>query len=211
MSRPTSGEAPIQLYDFTLSGNAYKVRLLLNKLNLPCEIIPVKLLEGEAQKPEFRRLNPMGKVPYLVLDDGRGLAESNAILLYLAEDTPFLPRDPFERARVHQWLFWEQNTHEPALAVARFLARFSADPERHEQRLRDCRERGHEALAVMNGALQNSPFLCGAHASVADFALYAYTHVAEEGGISLQPFTAVQDWLQRVADLPGHIPMETPR
>src|SRR5690606_1961491 len=159
---------------------------------------------GETRTPEFLAINPNGRIPTLILEDGRPLAESNAILCYLAEGTPFLPDEPYQRALALQWLFFEQYSHEPYVAVARYIMRHL--PEDHPRRatLGELRERGHQALKVMEGHLAREPFFVGGCYGVADIALYAYTHAAADGGYDLSGYAAVQAWLQRVAAQPGH-------
>lgn len=197
------------LYGMADSGNCYKPRLLMAKLGVPFRNIEVSSHTGETRKADYVAKNPNAMVPLLELDDGRRLAESNAILLYLAEGTRFLPADRFERALCYQWLFFEQYSHEPYIAVRRALLTF---PERAAdatpERLASTLERGNKALGVMNRRLAESPFFAGASFSVADIALYAYTHTAEEGGFQIDAYPAVAEWLKRVEADPGHVPME---
>jgi glutathione S-transferase len=197
----------MRLYDYLSSGNGYKCRLLLRQLRLSFERIELDILRDETRTPEFLAKNPNGKIPVLELDDGRCLAESNAILFYLAEGSRFLPADPFERATVLQWLFFEQYSHEPNIATARFIVTHlpSDSPRRAELPRR--RELGYAALAVMERHLAANEFFVGPHYTIADIALYAYTHVAEEGGFDLAPYAAVRAWLSRVAAQPGHTPI----
>ncbi|SME88608.1 glutathione S-transferase [Tistlia consotensis] len=194
----------LTLYDYLDSGNGYKVRLLLAQLGRPCERIELDIDRGETRTPDFLAINPNGRIPALVLDDGRPLAESNAILCYLAEGTPFLPADPYERALVMQWLFFEQYSHEPYIAVARYLLRHLPADHPRRARLPELRERGHQALAVMEGHLAGNAFFVGGRYSIADIALYAYTHVAADGGYDLSGYPALGAWLQRIAAQPGH-------
>ena len=197
------------LYGMADSGNCYKPRLLMAKLGVPFRNIEVSSHTGETRKADYVAKNPNAMVPLLELDDGRRLAESNAILLYLAEGTRFLPADRFERALCYQWLFFEQYSHEPYIAVRRALLTF---PERAAdatpERLASTLERGNKALGVMNRRLADSPFFAGASFSVADIALYAYTHTAEEGGFQIDAYPAVAEWLKRVEADPGHVPMD---
>lgn len=196
----------LKLYDYLPSGNGYKVRLLLHQLGLAFQRVELDILRGETRTPEFLRLNPNGRIPVLQLDDGTCLAESNAIQWYLAEGTPLVPEGRLERARVLQWMFFEQYSHEPYIAVLRFwthagrLAEKAAEvPER--------RQRGLDALAVMERHLAGHEWLVGARYSIADISLYAYTHVAHEGGFDLTPFPAVRRWLEAVRAQPGHVPI----
>ena len=197
------------LYGMADSGNCYKPRLLMAKLGIPFRNIEVSSHSGDTRKADYLAKNPNAMVPLLELDDGRRLAESNAILLYLAEGTRYLPQDRFERALCHQWLFFEQYSHEPYVAVRRALLTF---PERAAdatpERLASTLERGNKALGVMNRRLAETPFFAGSAYSVADIALYAYTHTAEEGGFQIAAYPAVADWLKRVEADPGHVPMD---
>ena len=198
----------ITLYGMGDSGNCYKPRLLLAKLGIAFRHVEVNSLDGSTRKPDFLAKNPNGKVPLLETEDGRHLAESNAMLLYLAEGTRFLPRDRFERALVYQWLFFEQYSHEPAVAVRRALLVY---PERAHQRtparLAETLEAGNKALGVMEDRLRAAHFFAGGALSVADIALYAYTHQAGRGGFDLGLFPAVSAWLKRVEADPGHVPV----
>jgi glutathione S-transferase len=198
----------ITVYGTTDSGNCYKPRLLLAKLGRPYRHVEVSSRDGSTHRAEFLAKNPNGKVPLMELEDGRLLSESNAMLLYLAEDTRFLPSDRYQRALVHQWLFFEQYSHEPNIAVRRSLLKY---PERAEQatpeRLAATLAGGNKALGVMETQLAKTPFLAGAAMSVADIALFAYTHDAEFAGYPMASFPAVSEWLQRVKADPGHVPL----
>jgi glutathione S-transferase len=196
------------LHDFFSSGNGYKCRLLLHQLEIPYRRVEHDILQGETRTPSFLAKNPNGRVPALELGDGTVLAESNAILFYLAEGTPFLPEGRLERAQALQWLFFEQYSHEPYIAVARFIRHFL--PEDHPRRaeLPRLEERGHAALAVMEQHLAaGRTFFVGDRYTIADIGLYAYTHVAEEGGFDLAAYPAVRGWLERVARQPRHVPI----
>ncbi len=200
----------LRLYDYLSSGNGYKVRLLLTQLGLRFRRIDLDILAGETRTPEFLARNPNGKIPALELEDGTVLAESNAILFYLAEGTAFLPDDRLERARTLQWMFFEQYSHEPNVAVARFMLLHPPPDGLSESRqatLAEKRKQGHAALTVMERHLADRRFLVAEQYTIADIALYAYTHVAEEGGIELQGYPAIRAWLDRVAAEPGHIPI----
>ncbi|MBC2886000.1 glutathione S-transferase family protein [Ochrobactrum sp. CM-21-5] len=199
----------LTLYGQTDSGNCYKPRLLLAKLRRPFHHAEISSLDGSTRKPDYLAKNPNGKVPLLELEDGRFVAESNAILLHLAEGTPFLPADPYERALVYQWLFFEQYSHEPYIAVRRALLVY---PERARDatpdRLASTLAGGDKALAVMETQLQKTPFLVGETYTLADIALYAYTHEAHRGGFNMERYPAVKSWLARVVEHEGHVPME---
>ena len=195
------------LHDYADSGNGYKVRLLLAQLGLPFEVNWVDIMAGETRTPQFLALNPNGRIPLLVLDDGTPLAESNAILCYLAEGTRFWPTARIARARTLQWLFFEQYSHEPYVATPRFILRhLPADsPRRAELPVR--LEQGRAALQVLETQLTQTPFLVGDVYGIADIALYAYTHVADQAGLDLAPYPGVRAWLARVAAQPGYVPM----
>ncbi len=199
----------ITLYEAHDSGNCYKVRLLLTQLGRPFKCVEVSSRDGSTRKSDFLAKNPIGKVPTVRLDDGRYLGESNAILLHYGEGTRYLPRDAYERAKVYEWLFFEQYVHEPAIAVRRALFMYEerkalATPERLAQLL----EQGDKALAVMEKRLSGHDWLAGKAYSIADIALYAYTHTAEEGGYVLRQYPAVARWLARVEAEPGFVTME---
>ena len=194
----------LKLYDFLESGNGYKVRLLLKQLEIPFERIELDITRGESRSDEFLARNPNGRIPTLELEDGTCLAESNAIQWYLAEGTGFLSKDPLERAQTLQWMFFEQYSHEPFIAVVRYWMHQGLDSGR-EAEVMEKRERGYEALSVMEGHLHLRDFFVGGRYSIADIALYAYTHVAHEGGFDLTAYPAVNAWLERVRAQPGHI------
>jgi len=192
----------MKLYDYLPSGNSYKIRLLLSYLGIPYTHVPIDIIKGETQTPEYLAMNPAGQIPLLQLGDGRKLAESNAILTFLAEDTPYLPVNHFDRAKALQWMFWEQYRHEPAIAVARFICYYK--PER-EGELPLLREKGRAALSVMNAHLDGRSFFVGTGPSIADISLYAYTHVASEAGFDLADYPHVSAWCARMAEHPKHI------
>jgi glutathione S-transferase len=196
----------LKLHDYLESGNGYKVRLLLHQLEIPYQRVEHDILRGETRTPAFLARNPNGRIPLLELEDGTCLAESNAIQWYLAEGTPLLPQDRLLRAQVLQWMFFEQYSHEPYIAVLRFWTHAGWLEEKAAQ-VPERRERGDQALAVMEGHLARRDWFVGAGYSIADIALYAYTHVAGEGGFELARFPAVERWLARVAGEPRHIPI----
>lgn len=193
-----------QLYDYHTSGNGYKVALLLHQLKLPFRYIETDILAGAAQTASFLALNPNAKIPVLVTPDEKVLSESNAILLYLAEGTSFLPQDRDLRFEVHRWLFWEQYSHEPYIATSRFW-RHHPQADQFAAKIAERRPGGLKALALMEDHLANRTFLVGDDYSIADIALYAYTHKADEGGFALADYPAVRVWLERVAAVAGHI------
>ncbi len=197
------------LYDSAISGNCYKVRLLAAHLGLPLERRELDVVDRSNRPDVIGAYNPALRVPTLVLDDGRPLAESCAIIWYLADGTRFLPEDAYERAQVLQWMFFEQYDHEPNIAVARFWLRYSGqDPEAFADALPARHEGGNRALAAMERHLTGRTYLVGERLSVADIALYGYTHVAGEGGFDLDRYPAVQAWLARVAAEPGHVTID---
>ena len=194
----------IRLYDYWESGNAYKVRLLLTQLSIPFERVHLDILKGETRTKAFLAKNPNHRVPLLEWPDGRCLVESNAILFHLAEGTPMLPSDPWEKAQVLQWMFFEQYSHEPYIAVLRFW-HFAKLLEENREAIPAKREAGLHALSVMEEHLADRTWFGGSDYSIADIALYAYTHVANEGGFDLSPFPAVRAWIEHVAAQPGHV------
>jgi glutathione S-transferase len=207
-SEPAETRPAIRLHESWYSGNCYKVRLLLHQLGIPFERVEVDLKAGEARTPEFRALAPLGRVPVVVLEGGVVLAESNAIMCYFAEGTRFVPADRLERAQVMQWLFWEQYSHEPYVAVARAWVHYFGVPEGKEAELEERRERGRQALLMMERHLTGRSFLVGDRYSLADIALYAYTHVADEGGLDLADYPSIRAWLDRVREQPRHITID---
>jgi len=194
-----------QVYGMAASGNCYKVKLMLSLLGEAFTWHECDPRQGATRTAAFLKLNPLGKVPVLVLPDGRPLPESNAILCYLAEGSRWWPSDRFARAQVLQWLFFEQYSHEPYVAVARAIQLFY--PQRAAE-LPALIAKGEAALQVMEQHLGRHDYLVGETATIADLALYAYTHVAEEGGFNLRNYPALSRWLERVAELPGFIPMQ---
>ena len=195
----------LKLYDYLPSGNGYKVRLALSHLGIPYERVDLDIDKGETRSADFLAKFPNGKIPALELEDGSVLWESNAITFFLAEGTDLLPADRLDRARVLQWMFFEQYSHEPYIAVSRYIAQHLELNEERRKLLESKREPGYKALRVMEGQLGARDFLVGDGYSIADIALYAYTHVADEGGFDLSDFPAVRAWLARVSAQPRHI------
>jgi glutathione S-transferase len=198
------------LYSMQESGNCYKPRLLLHLLGLPFRLIETDPRQGATKRAEFRALNPNGRVPLLVLPDGLLLSESNAMLLYLAEATKYLPADRYERAQVHQWLFFEQYEHEPQIAVARSYLHTYPDRKAKvtPELIAGWQQKGGHALSVMESRLAVHDWLVGSGCTVADIGLYAYTHVAHEGGYDLSKYPGIGRWLARIAAAPRHVPLE---
>lgn len=194
-----------KLYDFLPSGNGYKVRLLLTQLGIPFERIEMNILKGETRTPEFLAKNPNGRIPVLEIQPDRFLAESNAILFYLSEGTDFFPQDPFDRAQAMQWLFFEQYSHEPNIATVRFWIAELRKAEAYREAIEQKRKLGYAALNVMEQHLSSRSFFVDERYSIADIALFAYTHVAHEGGFDLSGFPAIQSWIDRVRSQPNHL------
>ena len=197
----------LRVYGDIQSGNCYKVKLLLELLGIEHEWQHIDILAGETKTPAFLQVNPNGKIPTVQIEDGRFLAESNAILTYFAEDTPLLPEDKYQKAKVMEWLFFEQYSHEPFIAVARFIEKYLGLPEERKAEYVSLQEGGNKALGVMEKQLATSPYLAGDELSIADIALYAYTHVAHEGGFSLQQYPHIQAWLEKVSGHPRYVGM----
>jgi glutathione S-transferase len=197
----------LRLYDSTTSGNCYKIRLLLAQLGIPYETIAIDVVSRDPRPSALLRGNPLGKVPKLELEGGRVLVESNAILWYLAEGTPHLPIDRESRSDVMRWLFFEQNAHEPNIAVARFILTHLPESEQIPEVIRFLHRRGAAALDAMELQLTDRPFLVRDGYTIADIALYAYTHAADEGGFDLGRYPRIGEWLARVRDQPRHVPL----
>jgi len=196
-----------RVYGDEQSGNCYKIKLLLQHLALAHDWIDIDILAGETRTPEFLALNPNGKIPLLVLDDGRTLAESNAILNFLADGTAYLPSDPWLRAKVLEWQFFEQYSHEPYIATARFIAKYLGMPAERRAEFEAKQAGGHRALSVMERHLETRDYLVGPSITIADISLYGYTHVADEGGFPLDRYPAIRRWCARIAAHPRHTPM----
>ena len=196
-----------KVYGDYRSGNCYKIKLMLHLIDREYEWVPVDILRGESREESFLKKNPNGKIPVLELDDGTCLWESNAILNFLADGSELLPSDPRLRTQVLQWQFFEQYSHEPFIAVARFIKVYLGLPDDRLDEFAAKQLDGYRALDVMEQQLLRTPYLVGDHYSIADIALYAYTHVAEEGGFSLNGYPAICAWLQRVASHPRHVGM----
>lgn len=197
----------LTVHGMSVSGNCHKVRLLLEQLGTRYRWVEVDSAHGQTHAPEFLALNPNAKVPLVVRDDGRVLTESNAILFWLAEGTPYLSSDGWERAQTLRWMFFEQYSHEPYVAVARFICGWTAADSPRRAELPQVRARAAQALAVMEQHLAEARWFSGPHYGVADIALFAYTDVAADGGIALAGYPAVRAWLQRVREQPGFVAM----
>jgi len=197
----------LRVYGDVNSGNCFKVKLVLHQLDIPYTWQHVDILKKESRTPEFLAMNPTGKIPLVELDNRVFLPESNAILHYLADGSALLPTDRLDRARVLQWLFFEQYNHEPSVATARYIVRYLGRPAEHEQLLQRKIAEGIQALGIMEQHLVSRAFFAADRYSIADIALYAYTHVAHEGDIDLGPFPAIRSWMDRVRSQPRYVGM----
>ncbi len=193
----------MKLYDYLPSGNGYKVRLLLSYLSIDYDLVPINIIKGESQTEAFKAKNPAGQIPLLELADGRTLSQSDAILYFLAEGTPYWPASVFDQAQTLQWMFFEQYTHEPSIAVARYIRHYAMATRKAE--LPALMTKGYRALDVMETQLNNNHWFAGGGRSIADIALYGYTHVAEDGGFDLSNYPAVSAWMDRFKDHPKHV------
>lgn len=194
------------LYSMQNSGNCYKLRLAMAQLALSFRIEDVDILQGESRSIDFLKINPNGKVPTLLLPDGRSITESDAALFYLAEGTKLLPEERFARAEALQWMFFEQYSHEPYIAVARYWLTIAPGGRKAtDDCFKEWNDRGHHALRVMERQLSDREFFAGGQYSIADIALYAYTHMAGEGGFDTSGYPAIIAWLERVRSQPGHV------
>jgi len=199
----------LTLYSNQGSGNCYKVRLLLHQLGYELNIKEMDVLGGDCQTDAFKAINPAAKVPTLVLDEGMVLSESNAILLHFADETQYMPMDFFDKSLMHQWLFWEQYSHEPAIAVARFSMHYMGHKDENDDpALPNLWEKGYGALSVMENHLKDKDFFVAERYSIADIALFAYTHVADEGGFDLADFPKIRGWIERVKNQPRWLSMD---
>jgi glutathione S-transferase len=200
----------VLLYNSPVSGNCYKVRLLLAHLGIPYERRDLEIVDRSNRDALLGALNPDLRIPTLVLDDGRPIAESGAILWYFGEGTRFVPNDRYDRAKVLQWMFFEQYSHEPAIAVVRFLLAYSGEAERYASVIERKTADGYRALDALEAHLgrEDGSYVVGTRMGLADIALYAYTHVADEGGFDLAGYPAIRAWLDRVAAEPGHVPID---
>lgn len=200
----------LTLYGMTGSGNCHKPALLMHQLGIPFRWHEMDILQSATRTPEFLAMNPNGKVPLLEFDDGRVLAESNAMLCYLAEGSPLFAADSWQRAQILQWLFFEQYSHEPYIATVRFWVHYLGKREAWRNKIAEAMPRGYAALGVMEQQLGKTPFLAGERYTIADIALFAYTRVAHEGGYTLEEYPHIRAWLGRVEQQPGYVAMGTP-
>ncbi|MRX27197.1 glutathione S-transferase family protein [Kangiella sp. HZ709] len=198
----------MKVYGDMVSGNCYKVALTCALLELEHEWIAMDILKGDARSEEFIAKNPNAKTPTLELTSGETLWESNAIINYLAESSDLMPTDAWTKAKVQQWQFFEQYSHEPFIAVARFINKYLGLPEDRKAEYESKQEGGHKALAIMEQQLQQTPYLVGDQLTTADISLYAYTHVAHEGGFDLSSYPAINTWMERIQQQEKYIGME---
>lgn len=196
-----------EIYGDARSGNCYKLELTCAELDIPYDWHEVDILAGETRTPEFLEMNPNGRIPLLVRPDGSFLPESNAIIWYLSEGSALNGDDPWGRAQILHWLFFEQYSHEPYIATSRFIIQYLGSPPERQAQLDEKRPGGYAALDVMEGRLSKSHFFAGDTYSIADIALYAYTHVADEGGFDLDEYPAIRAWLERIESRPKFVPM----
>jgi glutathione S-transferase len=198
----------LKVYGDSRSGNCYKIQLLCAELGIPCAWQEVDILAGDSRTPQFLAMNPNGRVPLLALPDGSYLAESNAILCYLAEGTVLASPDRFGRAQILQWLFFEQYSHEPYIATSRFIIQYLGNPSARQAELEGKKKGGYAALGVMEKQLLNHAYMAGEQFSIADIALFAYTHVAGEGGFDLANYPAIRAWMRTIERRPKFVAMK---
>ena len=196
------------LYEFSSSGNCYKLRLAMAQLGISFRRIEKDITRGETRATDFLAINPNGRIPVLVTPDNKVLPESNAALWYLGKDSKLMPEDDFQQAQALQWMFFEQYNHEPNIATSRYWIHVLGEREKYAEALVEKQQKGHDALRVMESHLSGRNFFVGSDYSIADIALYAYTHVAGQGGFSLDAYPAIRGWLERVERQPGYVAME---
>lgn len=199
----------LTIYGDSRSGNCYKLQLLCAEMQIPYDWQEVDILAGDTRAPEFLSMNANGKIPLLALPDGRYLAESNAILCFLADGSDFFGHDAFSRAEILQWMFFEQYSHEPYIATSRFIIRYLGNPPERQADLQQKKDGGYAALGVMERQLEEHAFIVGEQFTIADIALFAYTQVADEGGFDLAGFPAILGWIQHIKSRPRYAAMET--
>ena len=200
-------DGKLKVYGDSRSGNCYKIQLLCAEMGIEYDWEEVDILVGDTRTPKFLAMNANGKIPLLALPDGRYLPESNAILFYLADGSDFFAGDAYARAEILQWMFFEQYSHEPNIATSRFIIKYLGNPPDKKSSLEEKQAGGYKALEIMERQLLRHPFIAGEHYNIADIALFAYTHVADEGGISLEDYAAIRAWIERIAGRPNYVPM----
>lgn len=197
----------MKIYGDTRSGNCYKLQLLCALLSIPYQWQDVDIMAGETRSESFLALNPNGQIPICITDDGEVLTESNAILYYLAQGSEYWPADKLAQTRVLEWQYFEQYTHEPTIAVARFIKLYQNMPEHRREEYQSRLKGGYRALDLMEAHLASRSYLVDERCSIADISLYAYTHVAHEGGFELSDYPAIGRWIERIEALPGYAEM----
>ena len=198
----------LKIYGDSRSGNCYKIQLLCAEMSIEYDWEEVDILAGDTRTPQFLAMNANGRTPLLVLPDGRYLPESNAILYCLADGSEFFGGDTYTRAEILQWMFFEQYSHEPYIATSRFIIKYLGNPADQQSSLEEKKAGGVSALAIMEQQLQRRPFITGDTFNIADIALFAYTHVADEGGFSLEDFPAIGEWIEHIKGRPNFMPMK---
>ena len=201
-------ETRLRLFDYPDSGNGYKARLLLTQLGTPFDFVPIDILKGESRTPEFLSMNPNGRIPLLQISESDFLPESNAILWYLATGSQFLPSEPLLQAQVLQWMFFEQYSHEPNVATPRFWLKHKSPADIDQDILKQKQAAGRDALKVMDAYLADRGFFVADRYGIADIALYAYTHVAEEGGFDMDPYPHINRWCKSIEAQPNYRPLD---
>jgi glutathione S-transferase len=199
----------LKIYGDSRSGNCYKIQLLCAEMGTEYDWQEVDILAGDTRTPEFLAMNANGRIPLLALPDGRYLPESNAILFYLADGSEFFAGSAYTRAEILQWMFFEQYSHEPNIATSRFIIKYLGNPPERQANIEEKKSGGYQALGVMEQQLLSHPFIAGETYTIADIALFAYTHVADEGGFSLQDYPAIRGWIERITGRPNYVPMAT--
>jgi glutathione S-transferase len=199
----------LKIYGDSRSGNCYKIQLLCAEMGTEYDWQEVDILAGDTRTPEFLAMNANGRIPLLALPDGRYLPESNAILFYLADGSEFFAGSAYTRAEILQWMFFEQYSHEPNIATSRFIIKYLGNPPERQANIEEKKSGGYQALGVMEQQLLSHPFIVGEKYTIADIALFAYTHVADEGGFSLQDYPAIRGWIERITGRPNYVPMAT--
>jgi glutathione S-transferase len=198
----------LKIYGDSRSGNCYKIQLLCAELGIKYDWEEVDILAGDTRTPQFLAMNANGRIPLLELPDGRYLAESNSILYYLADGSEFFAGDTYERANILRWMFFEQYSHEPYIATSRFIIKYLGNPADRRSALEEKRAGGLAALAILDQQLQGHPFITGDNYNIADIALFAYTHVADEGGFDLEDYPAIRAWIEHIIGRPNYVPMK---
>jgi len=197
----------LKLFGDSRSGNCYKIQLLCAEMGVQYDWQEVDILDGESRTPQFLAMNANGKIPLLALPDGRYLSESNAILFYLADGSEYFAGDAYARAQILQWMFFEQYSHEPYIAASRFIVKYLGNPSDKRASIEEKKAGGIKSLEVMEQQLSKHAFIAGGHFNIADIALFAYTHVADEGGFGLEEFPAIRAWIERITGRPSYVPM----